>query len=797
MSKTAPLLALAGLLVPAAPASAQSFRSYDAPSLNETGYGATIAIGEDEIFVAEPLNISREGAVFVYRQDQSGRWTEVAQLRAYQTEGADRFGRALAARGDYLLVGATSADESRGAAYIFQRNDAGQWVEVQKLTAQDAEEGDALGRSAALAGEFAFVGAAGHNGAAGAVYVFRRETESGVWVQHAKLTGSDAGENALFGMSLAADANHVAIGAIGLNSQTGAVYVFRFRSGTWEQEAKLEVPELSQRAQFGMAVDLIADRLLIGAPRAARNVGAVYPFLYSDGVWTAQDPLAPSDTTFQRFGSAISVSADAAWIGAPLAQRLGAVHRYAWRMGAWQAERSLEVEGVARGDQFGGALAQRGNVAVVGLSGDDYGDGTAVVLQRDGEAWRVVDRIFSEAALPDAVVNGRVDCTDGEANGSLCSQVDIVSFLPLTAIGAQRGVRLNDVWGWTDPETGAEYALVGRMDATVFLDLSDPENPVYLGELPKTDGSPGTTWRDIKVYANHAFIVSDGAGEHGMQVFDLTQLRNVASPPVTFAETAHYDGIHSAHNIVINEETGFAYAVGSSGGGQTCGGGLHMIDIRNPTNPTFAGCFAHEGTGRRGTGYSHDAQCVVYRGPDEEHVGREICVGANETALSIADVSDKTHPVALSQVSYPNVGYTHQGWLSEDQRYFFSNDELDELNGLAETTRTLIWDVTDLDDPVLVKEYFHETGSTDHNLYVNGRYLYEANNTSGLRILDVSDPANPVPVGFFDPIPMGGNAAGFDGMWSNYPFFESGLIVVTSRREGVFILRRREVVPIP
>ena len=95
----------------------------------------------------------------------------------------------------------------------------------------------------------------------------------------------------------------------------------------------------------------------------------------------------------------------------------------------------------------------------------------------------------------------------------------------------------------------------------------------------------------------------------------------------------------------------------------------------HPTEPVFLGCFADGTTGRQRTGYSHDAQCVIYRGPDEDYQGREICFGANETALSIADVTDRENPVAIARGDYPNVGYTHQGWLTEDQRYFFMGDE--------------------------------------------------------------------------------------------------------------------------
>ena len=332
---------------------------------------------------------------------------------------------------------------------------------------------------------------------------------------------------------------------------------------------------------------------------------------------------------------------------------------------------------------------------------------------------------------------------------------------------------------------------MGRTDGMAFISLEDPERPVYLGQLLRTNGAPVSIWRDVKVYADHAFIVADGAGDHGVQVFDLRQLRDVQGPPVTFQETTVYGGIASAHNIVINEESGFAYTVGNRAGGETCGGGLHMIDIHDPTNPTFAGCFADPSTGHEGTGYTHDAQCIMYAGPDEDYQGREICLGSNETAFSIADVTDKENPLAISRAVYPNVGYVHQGWISEDHRYFFIDDEFDELAGFIARTRTLVWDIADLDDPVLVKEHLGVTISTDHNLYVRGHLMYQSNYLSGLRILDVSNPADPREVGFFDTVPLT-DQPGFDGgSWSNYPFFESGVIVFTSREEGLFVVRSR------
>ena len=387
-----------------------------------------------------------------------------------------------------------------------------------------------------------------------------------------------------------------------------------------------------------------------------------------------------------------------------------------------------------------------------------------------------------------------VPCEYGQANEYPCRGLDLVAFLSLEDIGAHEsgldstGV-VNDLWGWTDRATGIEWALVGHSTGTSFISLADPENPLHTGILPMTEGSRASLWRDIKVYRNHTFIVADVAGSHGMQVFDLTQLRDVKNPPATFTATALYDQVESAHNIAINEESGFAYILGSYGAEGPCRSGLHMVDIRDPTSPAYAGCFADHATGIFGSGYTHDAQCVIYRGPDSDHRGKEICFGANETHLSIADVTDKTRPTALAAETYPFASYTHQGWLDEDHEYFYLNDEADETDGVRRT-RTVVWDVMDLDEPIVVNVYRAQTVSTDHNLYVRGDFMYQSNYTSGLRVLDISNRAYPREVLYFDTEPDL-STTDYLGSWSNYPYFESGIIAVTSMERGVFFLRRQ------
>ena len=381
-----------------------------------------------------------------------------------------------------------------------------------------------------------------------------------------------------------------------------------------------------------------------------------------------------------------------------------------------------------------------------------------------------------------------IPCENGTAGGYACDRVDLLAHLSLQELGAADSILLNDVWGWTDPETNREHALVGRMDGVAFVDVTDPHLPRYLGSLAATAGSRTTIWRDVKVFRNHAFVVAGGAGPHGMQVFDLRQLREVTEPR-EFTPSALYTGVESSINVAINAETAFAYLLGSAGG-ETCGGGAHIVDIGEPLDPVFAGCFAHPGTGRRNTGTTHDAQCVLYRGPDEAYQGHEICLSANETAISIADLTDKQNPNPITAAQYPAIGYAHQGWLTQDHRYFYSTDELDETTETVDRQRTLIWDVSDLDDPILVKEYFAPSGGPEHNLYAHGDRLYITDKRAGLRVLDIGDPENPVEAGHFD-TSQDADTSGFVGAWSVYPFFESGSVLVSSRTGGLFVVRPR------
>jgi choice-of-anchor B domain-containing protein len=796
-----------------------------APAHAQSGsFGASALIGDGELIVGEPNTYFRPGTVYVYRQAGAG-WTVASELRAADAERADGFGAAVAATGDALFVA-----QRGGRLHVFRRQGDG-YQPAGTLQPQGMEGldpgcnaygycGTNFGVALAADGDWLLVGdprstpggrgGRGGRGAeggetppepTGVVHVFRRAAD-GSWSQQAQLTASDAVNGDAFGAAVAVAGGRALIGAPGWHAadqpaqdDAGRVYEFRLQGDAWTEAGPLDA-QVEAGAAFGSAIALDGDRAVIGAPAASAAHGAA--FLYrrdaGTGVWSEAARLAAyAGQRGDRFGTSVAVAGDAIWVGAPVRRGDDSGMVFVYQVGSdgspADAPRRIALAETVASDGFGDAIVAGADRTLVFASGMDHQAGSVIVYDRDASgAWRSSAHLKSAADGLAALTGEERKCTpDGKVGPFDCKDVELLAFIPgsmLRADGGSRGVRTNDNWGWTDPETGREYALVGRNDGTSFIDITDPSNPVLIGDLPKTPNTPRTQlWRDMKVYRDHVFIVADGAGNHGMQVFDLRKLRNVTDRPALFEPDVHYDRIASVHNIAINEETGFAYLVGSRGGGDTCGGGLHMVDVREPLNPQFAGCFRHD----NGT---HDTQCVSYSGPDQRYQGREICLNSNGRAFGISDVTDKGNPTAIAQTTHPNPAYLHQGWLTTDQKYFIMDDESDVIAGNVPTTRTLVWDLTNLEDPVLAKEFMGSMPASAHNLYIRGDTAYQANYRYGLHILDVKDPVNPREIGFFDTAPFH-EGPGFSGAWSTYPFFESGTIIVTSLQEGLFILKKR------
>jgi len=769
-------------------------QSVNTPASTGLGFGGTIATSGNDVAVGSaatgwPRGDEPAGNVVVYSKSGDA-WVETAVLSAPDGEVGDQFGRSVFMKGNTLVVGAPGVN----AAYVFEKGTDGTWAVSGKLMPSDIKEGYEFagsyarggGRTNVLAMAGPQVVVSYYNGQTknGFAHVYGKR--DGKWVQTDIMTAYTAGEGDGFGFSVAANDANIFVSAPGTNDGIGQVYVY-MDHGTWMQMGSLTATSEGP-AGLGSSISVAEGKVYVGAPNFDRT-GAVFVYeMKPTGLFgqigTIASPVAvEGQRTVSGFGSFVAAAGKQVVVAAR-----GAVYSTVFG--------SETLESFPSPDQrstpgFGTGLAASGSMAVVGSPSADYEAGVANVFeQATDKSWTNAGLLASDIVKLASYSGEKIECKDGKAREFACDNVDLVSFMNVNDLSRDRGVGMTDIWGWEDPETGKEWVIIGRTEGVSFVDISNPSNPVWVGEMLKTKESPGSGWRDVKVYRDHAFVVADGAEAHGVQIFDLRQLRSVKPEdmPVTFEETAHYKGTNSTHNIVINKETGFAYAVGNRSGGETCGGQLHMFNIQDPQNPTFAGCFSEETAG--GT---HDSQCVIYHGDDLDYKGREICLNSSSNLFVIADVTDKENPRTLAATSYPNQAYTHQGWLSEDHNYFYMNDELDEMNGLVENTRTLIWDTRDLEDPVLLKEFFHDNAASDHNLYVRGNYMYQSNYQAGVRILDISDPENPVAIGNFDTVPFGTDEAGFGGSWSNYPYFKSGIIAVSSRGEGLFLIRKREV----
>lgn len=242
-------------------------------------------------------------------------------------------------------------------------------------------------------------------------------------------------------------------------------------------------------------------------------------------------------------------------------------------------------------------------------------------------------------------------------------------------------------------------------------------------------------------------------------------------------------------------------AVGSQPRNSACAAGLIYINIDDISNPYSTGCAGQDG-------YVHDAQCIVYRGPDEKYNGRDICYGYNEDTLTIYDVTDKEGVDAssiISRTTYQGASYTHQGWVTDPewQAYAIMNDELDEQErrgpGADGYPVTFIWDLRSLEAPKISGHYKHKVRSIDHNLYVHNGLATLSNYGAGVSVLDVSgipqDPTggNVEEIGWFDIHPeddnlTGGGAVEFTGTWGHYAF-PSGYIFVNTIERGGFVVK--------
>lgn len=382
-------------------------------------------------------------------------------------------------------------------------------------------------------------------------------------------------------------------------------------------------------------------------------------------------------------------------------------------------------------------------------------------------------------------------CENGEASGFSCNNLDLLAHMPLNQFSSSHG-SANDIWGHVDLNTGKEFAIIGLQRGVAVVDVTEPTAPKEVGTI---DGK-SATWRDIKVYQYfddninawraYAYVTIDGVSDQ-VVIVDLNNLpngislvaRDTAAPQ---AHNVYISNVDYSLNIALPGFTPSLQLIGTPRN-STHGGAFHSYSLSDPEK------LAALSSGATGQDYTHDGASMNVSNNNScaNNNNCTVFLDFNENELKLWDITNDNQYKMLGQTSYTNVVYTHSGWATEDQKYVFLHDELDEKDlGLNTTIR--VFAVDDLTNPRLVGEWQGDTKAIDHNGFVRGNRYYFSHYHKGLTVLDISNPMNPVEIGNFDTYPSS-DTNGFDGAWGTYPYLPSGNILVSDISGGLFILK--------
>ena len=746
---------------------------------NSLGFGVAgdVEILDGTFFVGQTGSSLNNGSVYVYNENGESKLDLVEVFPPNNLIYGYSFGHSINTLNDNLLVGSPHRTNAEGKVFLYERSNK-EWNLLQELIPAISNVTSNFGSEVVITDKHIFVADQYYDEEKGAVFHFIKDPINNKWKYESVITHTDIQEDGYFGHSISVKGDRLLIG-----SRNGNLAVlYEFNNLIWEEKRTFKAEKYQSKGRYGYSVELSDNKAIIGYP-GYNSYGAFDIYQLENKSWIKKaEVINPNESKGSYFASSISIFEDNLLVGDYNGEK-----SYLFKMidNDYSLIQIFDSPDIINEGKFGRTVDIKSGRLIIGAT---YGEKAYIYDINESGTWLLSNNISSDNRNQ-SITGQKIPCENGLANNYDCKNLDLMSFLSPSELSNGNNTELNDIWGWTDSTTSKEYALVGLLLGVSFVDVTDPINPFVIGVLPTETVS--SLWRDIKVYKDHAFIVADNVYNHGIQIFDLTQLRGVTDFTV-FEKTYHYDKVGSVHNLAINEETGFAYAVGVGSASKSeymCG--AHIIDINDPSNPTYSGCLGDESTGRYNDGYVHDGQFVIYRGPDSDYYGKEIAFTCNETALGIADVTDKSNLKIISKYDQLNFGYVHQGWLSEDHRYFFVNDELNEYYGNDPEQTTVIFDVSDLDAPKVLTIYKSGLNTIDHNNYVVGNLLYQSNYSTGLRVLNINNVEAPVEVAYFDTY-RSGDIPSFVGSWSNYPYFSSGTIIVSSIEEGLFILKASE-----
>lgn len=343
----------------------------------------------------------------------------VAKVQAAAAQDFVKFGSSVAVSGHRLVVGAPDvglSGLSNGAAYVYELT-SGSWMQTAVLSANDGMDFDGFGISVAIDGDTILVGADGVDGplsgAVGAVYAF--EWNGAQWMQTQKFQCNDGDSGGFFGCTVALVGDTAVVGRFWDSDaalHAGSAYVFRRNGSTWSQFQKLLPTQAHREDNFGFAVAMSADRIVIGAPErfwsgpSDMQLGRVFVYALSGGAWTQQSVLTASNATPQdQFGISVAIDGDELAVGAwqdffsPSMSGNGKAFVFDWTGSAWQESQSIVAFDGALEDEFGASVAIRGPWLLVGAPSRSSSFplwGGTYVYQKDATGWNLATLLLPD-----------------------------------------------------------------------------------------------------------------------------------------------------------------------------------------------------------------------------------------------------------------------------------------------------------------------------------------------------------------------------------------------------------------
>ena len=345
------------------------------------------------------------------------------------TQVQEQAGSSVDVSGNYAIVGARTADQNRGAAYIYFKQN-GTWTQQAKLTASDAAIDDIFGYSVAINGDWAVVGAPyddilsgppiiiNHTDR-GSIYIFQRNGTT--WTQTAKLTSTTVASQINYGISVAMDGDRLIVGAY-IDNDNGAAYIYQRSGNLWALQQRIFATDGAFADRFGGSVDIHGNYAIVGAVNADNSgnssVGAAYIFFNNGITWSMQQKVGGSDLT-DNYGIAVAITDTLALVGSSNTQvnslgQHGIVVAYRRNTTTWSNIGTLDVpDGIATA-AIGSSIAIDGELAIVGAPngfGTFAGQGTCYVYQYIDRDWRYQHKINESQGMAGAF--GFSVATDG------------------------------------------------------------------------------------------------------------------------------------------------------------------------------------------------------------------------------------------------------------------------------------------------------------------------------------------------------------------------------------------------